>query len=278
MPAPGNYYTDFDYRKAYGTNPFSKPSTEISSYVNRLLQGGGSSSAATGGTHVAAPDDPEVLNYMEHILGGQRKTLDDYVRQAAGAGIKRGGMNVVGGPSLDSALHHGAMSTLARGYADRFKEAMDYNKYVQGTRYSQHQDSARELQNMLGIQQRYLSSQADWQSRLGDVMHGDYRGDVDWTRQEPRRTLDLERMKDQLAMDRWKNQVEREDRTRAIYDKVDRENQWRGLAQKAGLVEGVGRFGAGWDFGDEMASDRLGVELGYLKPWDRKATVSKKSF
>ena len=277
MNTPGRMYTEFDYEKAYGKNPFLGASDDISSLV-RQLRGSVGSSYVKGGTHVARPDDPEVLGYMEHVLGGQRKTLDDYVRQAAGAGIKRGGMNVVGGPSLDSAIHHGAMGTLARGYSDRFREAMDYNKYVQGTRYSQYQDNVRNLQNMLGLQHRFLTSRADWQNRFGDVQHGDYRGDVDWNRQEPLRNIELERMKDQLAMEKWRNQIEREDRTRAIYDKNDRESRLRDLLEKAGLADKVGRFCAGLDVSDDQMLDYLGVSLGYSKPWDRKLTVAKKSF
>jgi len=178
-------------------------------------------------------------------------------------------MNVVGGPALDSSLHHMAMDTLAKGYSNRFQEAMNYNKYLKGALYSQYQDSMQNLQNMLGMQHRYLSSQSDWQNQLANVMHGDWKGDVDWTRQEPKRDLELSRLKDQVDMDRWKNTMERENRTRAEYEKLEQENQWGNLAQKYGQAYTVGKFGAGWTWEDDLQAERLGVGMGYLKPWQR---------
>jgi hypothetical protein len=187
----GNYFSSFDYRNAFGDNPWLGPTKSLMQWTsglgNTVFGSGptgttGSTSSGSVGSYVANPADAAVQDYMSHIMGGQRNALRDYVRQAAGAGIKRGGMNVVGGPALDSALHHSAMQNLAKGYADRFREAMDYNKYLKGTAYSQQNDSIRNLQNLLGLQHQYLSSQAGWTDRLGDMMRSDYLGDVDWNR------------------------------------------------------------------------------------------------
>lgn len=103
MPFP-NYtrssYATYGGRSPSESNPFLGPTRQIGQLVARLstLQkrpASDQSSGASGGlsdwgTHVARPADPEVRDYMSNVLGGQRNTLDDYVRRAAGASIRRG--------------------------------------------------------------------------------------------------------------------------------------------------------------------------------------------
>ncbi|MCA1961471.1 MAG: hypothetical protein LDL33_11825 [Desulfomonile sp.] len=210
----------FNYEGAFGSNPWTTPTRQISSLVSSLmgslsgfsgLQSSGGSSSSTSSL-AARPDDLEVQSYMSHVLGGQRTQLDEYVRRAAGAGIKRGGMNVVGGPSLDSSLHHSAMKTLAGGYADRFREAMSYNRGLRSELYSRYNDSLSSLQSLLGTQHRFLSSQADWSQRMGSLRHSDYLRELDWQRDTPFRELRLEGLKRDAEMQKWRNQVERENR------------------------------------------------------------------
>jgi hypothetical protein len=276
MVPQNDYYGEFDYEKAYGINPFADTAKYLAQFIPRPGSAANQSSTQTAGssatwsTDFAKPDDPEVEEYMSHILGGQRKTLDDYVARTAGAGIKRGGLNVAGGPSLESALHQMAMKNLASGYADRFQDAMNYTKYVKEASYSQHEDSIRELQNWLGLQQRFLTSQADWQNRLGDTMHQDWRGDVDWKRREPTRELELEQTRRQMEMQRVRNFWEGEDRQRAINERTDKELKWQTLAAKMGAASRYGASSVGWTAQDELWADRLGVNMGYLKPWERK--------
>lgn len=271
-----DYYGAFDYAKAYGSNPFTEPSKYIAQLLERQDEAvnrsaaGRSGSAASWSTGPARPDDPEVEDYMSYILGGQRKTLDDYVSRAAGAGIKRGGLNVVGGPALESALHQAAMKTLASGFADRFSEAMNYNKYQKEAGYSQYEDAIRDLQNVLGLQHRFLTSQTDWQNRLGDTMHGDWRGDVDWNRSAPNRELELEQTRRRMEQERLRNVWEQEDRQRATADKSEQELKWRALAAKLGATTLHGAIPVGWTGQDNLWLDRLGVQMGYLKPRDRK--------
>lgn len=275
MVPKDNYYGNFDYKSAYGSNPFTDAAKSIAQLIGSQRAAVNRSSAASAGSSsssVARPSDPEVEEYMSHIMGGQRKSLDDYVARAAGAGIKRGGLNVVGGPSLESALHQMAMKSLASGYEDRFSEAMNYNKYQKEASYSQYQDSIRDLQNMLGLQHRFLSSEADWQNRLGDTMHGDWRGDVDWNRAEPARELELEQTRRRMEMERLRNVWEKEDRQRAITQQSEQELKWRELAAKLGATTLHGATAVGWTGQDTLWADRLGVQMGYLKPWDRKIT------
>ena len=279
MVPQNDYYGQFDYEKAYGTNPFADPAQ----YIAQLLaqQGdvinpsstGSDQSSASWSSALARPDDPEVETYMSHILGGQRKTLDDYVAQAAGAGIKRGGLNVVGGPSLESSLHQMAMKSLAAGYADRFSEAMNYNKYQKEGQYSQYEDSLSNLQDLLGLQHRFLSSEADWQNRLGDTQHGDWRADVDWNRAEPKRELDLEETRRQMEMERLRNVWEQADRQRGVNEKEEQESKWRALAGRMGQTSMYGAKATGWTGQDDLWQERLGVQMGYLKPWTRTLQI-----
>lgn len=215
------YEFSFDYESAFGSNPWEEPTRRISSLVSGLMGsvGGFGGSSASGGSagfttsFAAGPDDPEVHDYMSHVLGGQQAQLGEYVRRAAGAGIKRGGMNVVGGPALDSALHHTAMKTLAGGYADRFREAMNYNRGLKSEQYRYYTDSMDRLQSMLSTQHRYLSSQADWSTRMGTLKHGDYTRELDWQRDTPFRELKLEGLKRDAEMEQLRNKWTREDRT-----------------------------------------------------------------
>lgn len=266
MVPQGNYYGTFDYGRAYGSNPFQESSALLSDMVKQMRNSafqsstGSSSGASSALSSSLSPDDPEVQNYMNHVLGGQRKTLDDYVAQAAGAGIKRGGLNVVGGPTLESSLHQAAMKNLAGGYADRFREAMNQVKSDRETQYSRYTDSINELQSMLGLQRSFLTSQADWQSRLGDTMHGDWRSDVDWNRETPGREIELENARRRLENERLHNIWEAADRGRTQQEQLQNETKWEQLAQK---------LPSGWNSTDSMWSERLGVLMGYLKPWDR---------
>jgi hypothetical protein len=140
-------------------------------------------------------------------------------------------------------------------------------------RYSQYSDSMRNLESMLGLQKSLLTSQADWQSRLGDTMHGDWRSDVDWNREAPGRELDLEEARRRMENERLHNLWEAADRGRQVQEQDDLETRWTQLADKMGLASQVGQYGAGWTGADNMWAERLGVMMGYLKPWDRNLTV-----
>jgi hypothetical protein len=126
------------------------------------------------GTHVARPGDPEVQDYMQHTLSGQRNALQDYVKQAAGAGIKRGGMNVAGGPGLDASLHSQAMNSLAGGYANRFREAMDYNKYAKGQASQDYMNYLGAYNNLLGQYRGAMGDAAGWDRWLAGQQANEY--------------------------------------------------------------------------------------------------------
>jgi hypothetical protein len=286
MPFPnyaGSPRATYAGYSASKSNPFLEPTRQITELIGRLSAQGqrpasGQSAGASGsfsdwGTHVARPGDPEVRDYMSNVLGGQRNTLDDYVRRAAGASIRRGGINAAGSPPLDSALYKQAIENLAKGYGDRFRDAMDYNKYVKGAESSQFSENMRNLQNLLGLQQRYLSSAADWQQRMGSSQQPPT--SVDDSQDRALKELTLERMRQQMEAERRQNVAAREDRQRALDDKLATETAWTQLMQKAGRASQVGREGAGWTAQDDALADLLGVKMGYQSPLQRRLSVSR---
>ena len=67
-----------------------------------------------------------VNRHMGNLMGGQKTLLDDYVKRAAAAGIRRGGMNVAGGSPLESNLVLQATRGLASQYGSNYNQAVNY--------------------------------------------------------------------------------------------------------------------------------------------------------
>lgn len=182
--------SDYDWSR-YGSNPYDQFNQQVGGWLgeigNPLKLGYDPTGSSTGGlgkwgVHVARPDDPEVGQYMGHILGGQQSSLQDAVKRMAGAGIRRGGMNVAGGPALESSLTQQAMGTLAGGYADRFKQAMDYNKYYQGELASAQKNYMDNIYRTLGLQLQGIGRGADWGTLLQDKIANEYQQNLAWRR------------------------------------------------------------------------------------------------
>jgi hypothetical protein len=211
---------------------------------------------------------------MSNVLAGQRNTLDDYVRRTAGASVKRGGTSAAGGAPLDSALYKQAIEGLAKGYGDRFRDAMNYNKYVKATESSQYSDNIRNLQNLLGLQQRYLSSAADWQQKLGSTPLAP--ASRDNSQDSALKELALEQLRRQMETEQWRATAEKQDRQRTLDEKMANEEKWTQLMQKAALASQVGRYGAGWTAQDDALENLLGVKLGYQLPWQRKVDIYRR--
>jgi hypothetical protein len=265
-PAPGLSYSGFDYRAAYGADPFAPTVRKVNQDVETMRSRVAGMSAGPTDKFLPRFDDPEIKDYMANALSGQRSSLDDYVRRAAGASIRRGGVNVLGGPDLESSLHHNAMKTLAAGYGQRFGDAVNYSKYKKNAQYGQYSDSIRNLQHLLELQKGYVSSQAGWRERLGQRRQQDWRLDVDQNREaadratgqaplgrqfgligpaqqtgsaprasgpagappqsDPVRDLQQELLRQQVDMQRHRDIWEKEDRQRALDDLLTRQGQW----------------------------------------------------
>jgi hypothetical protein len=266
----------FDYGQTFGTNPWLAPTQQIGNLVGRTISSldqpyGGKGGGASGGayqTYVARPNDQAVQDYMSHVMGGQRNQLDEYVRRAAGAGIQRSGMNVRGGPALSSSLHHSAMQNLAGGYSDRFRQAMDYNKYLKGQLYNQYQNQQANLQNMLNTQHRYLTSQADWANSLGMLQHSDWKDELNWRRGAPTRALQIQQALQNMARQREQDQMTKADwdRNRVRQNQID--SAVRGLEQYGLHSTSIDPF-AGHSWAQELALTGRGI----AQPWNRQLKI-----
>lgn len=118
-----------------------------------------------------------------------------------------------------------------------------------------------------------LSLTANSQNQLGGRPVYSWRQFQDQKIEREMKELELERLRELLDVERRRNYAEQEERQRALDDRFARETNWRRLMQKAALANKVGKYGAGWTWGDDAWADRLGVEMGYLKPWNRTYQV-----
>ncbi|MFC1834688.1 hypothetical protein ACFL2Q_08135 [Thermodesulfobacteriota bacterium] len=264
----------FNYGQAFGSNPWTKATSQISSMVNRLSRslGRGGGFGAGGGSArgmIARPGDAAVKDYMSHVMGGQRNQLDEYVRRAAGAGISRSGLNVRGGPAMSSSLHHSAMKNLAAGYAGRFSEAMNYNKYLKATQQSLYQSQMSQLQSLLGTQHSYISSQADWRRNLANLKHSDWRDRLEYQRQAPFRQNQLARLKMDLKQDQWRNFNERREYklNESRQQRIDRD--WGRTLEKAAWGN------SSWSPADHLRAERALTAKGVWKPLQRVITMKR---
>jgi len=151
---------------------------------------------------------------------------------------------------------------------------MNYNKYAKGSQATQAADAMKNLQNLLSLQQRYLSNAADWGQRFAGPPPASTAPDDSQDR--GLKELSLEQLRRQMEMERWRNTTEKEDRQRALDDKLANETKWQQLMHKAGLASRLGSSGAIWSAEDAALADLLGVKMGYQAPWQRRIQVSRK--
>lgn len=205
-------------------------------------------------------------------MGGQRKAMQDYIRQAAGAGIQRSGLNVRGGPALDSALHQSAMKNLAAGYADRFREAMNYSRQQRAEQYSRSQDRFRDIQNLMNLQHRYLSSQDQRDTRLADLIYGDWKEQRDYERNAPMRELEMDRLRRAAQQQQWQDYQARRQTQRAEAEQSRLEQQYR-----KGLAKADARWGSPWTAADLMRMEEALVSRGIWNPLSRSIQMRHSS-
>ncbi len=223
------------------------------------------------GNFGAHPGDSNVQGYLSQYLAGQRDLLNDYVRRAAGAAVKRGGMNVVGGPQVDSELQKSALETLAKGYSQAFKDAMDYGKYVNSTAYKRRTDKYNRKMDRLDSA---TGGAAARQSAAG-------RGSADSTALAAalKRLESISSAKQSSTPSSWDVQAaakaeaeKRQARISAEHERQRDQDLMNQLTSKAALTSTLGKQGAGWTASDDILMEYLGVKLGFMKPQDRKVT------
>jgi hypothetical protein len=183
----------------------------------------------TGGYPAAG--DPRVSAHMEHIMGGQRAMMDDYAKQAANRNLR--GQRVAGGGDPAAELAHQAMNTAARGYADRYDQAMGYVRDADQMQwqnaYNAWNDRANRAAGLSGQLYGYglQSFQPQLQAAQGEaarqdnilaMQHADYRDDIDWNRGADERAFqqDMRRLQKEEAKRQHRKAIEDEQRLKRI--------------------------------------------------------------
>lgn len=250
---PYNSYPAIDYERLLGENPFTAKKTEIESLINELRKKIDQNQPKTS----TGIDDPDVRNYMDVALGEQRKLLDDYVKSAAGASIKRGGFGVMGAPRLDSSLMYAAIQNLAKDYSSRMKQALEYGANLNNTRNKQYQDDMLNLQKLLNTQKGYLSEEADWKEKLAQAIKDDWEKQIKWMLESQSAKNQAQANQDKYSAEQIKAETELRKLQQQINQKLQEEAAWNRLLKKANLIDSAGRFGAGWTTADDYTLTRL---------------------
>lgn len=248
-----NAYQQLDYEKLYGANPFSEKKKEIEDLISLLRE----KMPQKQPDPFSGVDDPEVQNYMSSTLGSQRKLLYDYVKAAAGAGLKRGGFNVMGGPRLDSSLTYSALQNLAKDYANRLKAALKYGADMADAKTQQYDNYMLDLQKLLGLQKGYLAEEADWKEKLAQAIRQDLQKQTQWMREDQAAKTRADANQTKYDADRIRAETDLKKFQEEINRKLQDQAAWERLMKKARLIDSVGQFGAGWSSADDMLLKRL---------------------
>ncbi len=247
-------YQAVDYNSLFGSNPFSAGKSEIETLITRLRDKLAQSSPLSS---TGLDDDSIVRDYMDHSLGAQRKLLDDYVKAAAGAGIKRGGFGIMGGPRTDSALAYSAIQNLAKDYSTRLKQALEHAGQVRDSQRKQYQDDMLNLQKLLNVKKGYLSEEADWKEKLAEAIRSDWEKQVEWRRQDEAAKSQAEADRAKYGTERMKAEAELNRLRQEMSQKLKDQADWNRLMKKAGMVDFLGRFGANWSGADDYTLKKL---------------------
>lgn len=250
--ATSNYQKP-DYDSLFGAEPFSSKRTEIETLINQLRE----KLAQSRQEAYTGVNDPAVQDYMNYSVSEQKKLLDDYVRAAAGAGIKRGGFGVMGGPRLDSALKYSAIQSLAKDFSSRLSQALSQGSKVKDSQRKQYQEDMLNLQKLLSLQKRYLEDEADWKEKLAQAIRQDWEKQIEWARQDQITKSQAEAEQSRYRADQLKAEAEMKRSQQEMDQKRMDEAQWNSLMKKARLVDSVGRFGAAWTAADDYNLKRL---------------------
>jgi hypothetical protein len=91
---------------------------------------------------------------------------------------------------------------------------------------------------------------------------------LEWERQQPFRQMELDRMKRQAEVERWRNAYERMDRVSARTKQAEQDQRWRNLMSRSS------DFGRPWSPAEVLEAERALVEMGTWKPLARSVTMS----
>jgi hypothetical protein len=215
--------------------------------------------------------------YLDNYFGQQKSILDNYLKRAASASLKRGGSLVSGGPNIDTALQKQAIQSLAQGYDQAYDKAVDYDKYLKESRYRKYRDALADAKgsanpaystgsNTKALQSISAQNVSTYAKSVDALLAKlkQYETQLQSKTAAESAQTQLEKLNSQARQ----NQLDIDQRHQKQRD-MDDFNQ---MTNKAALTSVLGQEGAGWTAKDDILMEYLGVKLGYLKPVDRKVT------
>lgn len=258
MTTEYTYSTPLTAGSDSSSDPFSDSLDQINALIKELI----AKYSSFRPPDTTNGDDPLIADYLSQSLGGASGLIDRYAARSSASRVRRGassGQN----PSLsESALHLQAMKLLASEYSKKFADAMKSAQSVRDSEYTRSKDALNSLNDLIANRNKLLSAKTDWLDKASDQQ---------LSREQASLQDQIRNQKAQQETTRLN--AEREQQQTARDEQLAKENKWRGLTSKARLASRIGKTAAGWTNADDLLSDRLGVEFGYYKPWDRKFEI-----
>jgi hypothetical protein len=256
--------TEYTYSTPIGaefdtsSDPFSDSLEQINALIKELI----AKYSTFRPPDTANGDDPLVADYLSQTLGGARGLMDEYAARASASRARRGASSGQNAPLSESALHHQAMKLLASEYSNKFADAMKSAQSMRDGEYTRGKDALNSLNDLIANRNKLLSAKTDWVDKASNQQL----------------SRDQASLQDQIRNQKAEQEnarlnAEREQQQSARDEQLAKESKWRGLTSKARLASRIGKTAAGWTNADDLLSDRLGVEFGYYKPWERKFEI-----
>jgi hypothetical protein len=176
---------------------------------------------------------------------------------------------VVGGPSIDSTLHHSAMQDLAQGYGDLLRESVGYAKYARSTAADQARANMDNLLGLMKLQHEYLSSEADWESQqaqnrqelaLANSVRNSSTNSSNGIGTSPQPATYDPLSNTEMA--RWRNYMEIENAKNAALEEEAKATRW-------GRLMGISSTD------DNLLAEKVMIEQGLVSPFQRSVALGK---
>ena len=240
------------------TDPFATSLDQINTLINELLTKYSSFKAPES---YMGDDDPLIQAYLSQAYGGARDRADSYSSRTAGQ-TARGSYGSGNAALSQSEARHQALKALAAEYSSKYSDAVKNANSTRDSEYAASKDALASLNDLIANRNKLLAAQKDWLTKSDELQ---------FNRDQASFSNDLASQENQREIARLNTEAEQRNADRD--EKLAQENRWRSLTAKARLVSKIGRTAAGWTNSDDLLSDRLGVQLGYYSPWERKLEV-----
>ena len=239
-------------------DPFATSLDQINTLINELLTK--YSSFKTPESY-RGDDDPIFQAYLSQAYGGALDLADSYSSRTSRQ-TARGSYNHANAGLSQSEARHQALKALAAEYSGKYGEAVKNANSTRESEYTARKDVLAGLNDLIANRNKLLAAQKDWLTKSDELQ---------FNRDQASFSNDLASQENQREIARFNTEAEQRNAERD--EKLSLENRWRSLTAKARLVSKIGRTAAGWTNSDDLLSDRLGVQLGYYDPWQRKLEV-----